>query len=74
MRAVAGLSWPSEQAWQCTIGHGIRMSGPEDHWLLHGTPLTPAVWDGVAAYLAQSGAVSCPAITPAAAPTMLRAP
>ena len=40
VRAVADLSWPSEQAWQRTIGHGIRMTGPEDHWLLlHGTPL-----------------------------------
>ncbi len=43
------------------------MSGSQDRWLLlHGTPLTPAVWDGVAAYLAQSGTVSCPAITPPA--------
>ena len=43
------------------------MSGSGDRWLLlHGTPLTPAVWDGVAAYLARSGTVSCPAITPAA--------
>jgi pimeloyl-ACP methyl ester carboxylesterase len=42
------------------------MSGPEDRWLLlHGTPLTPAVWDGVAACLTQSGTVWCPAITPA---------
>jgi pimeloyl-ACP methyl ester carboxylesterase len=51
--------------WQRGIGHGRRMSGSEDRWLLlHGTPLTPAVWDGVTAYLAQSGTVSCPAITP----------
>ena len=42
------------------------MSGSGDRWLLlHGTPLTPAVWDGVAACLAQSGTVSSPAITPA---------
>ena len=45
----------------------MRMSGSKDRWLLlHGTPLTPAVWDGVAAYLAQSGTVSCPAVTPPA--------
>ena len=67
VRAVAALNWPSEQARQRTIGRGRRMSGSEDRWLLlHGTPLTPAVWDGVAAYLAQSGTVSCPAVTPPA--------
>jgi len=42
------------------------MTGSGDCWLLlHGTPLTPAVWDGVAAHLTQSGTVSCPEITPA---------
>ena len=42
------------------------MSGSEDRWLLlHGTPLTPAVWDGVAACLTRSGTVLSPAITPA---------
>jgi 3-oxoadipate enol-lactonase len=37
------------------------------HWwvLLHGTPLTPAVWDGVAAHLGRRGQVLCPAVTPA---------
>jgi pimeloyl-ACP methyl ester carboxylesterase len=41
------------------------MSGSQDHWLLlHGTPLTPAVWDGAAAFLTRSGTVFTPAITP----------
>jgi len=44
----------------------MRMSGSQDRWLLlHGTPLTPAVWDGVATWLTPSGTVWCPAITPA---------
>jgi pimeloyl-ACP methyl ester carboxylesterase len=43
----------------------MRMGGPGDRWLLlHGTPLTPEVWDGVAACLTRSGPVSCPDITP----------
>jgi pimeloyl-ACP methyl ester carboxylesterase len=47
------------------------MSGSGDRWLLlHGTPLTPEVWDDVAACLAPSGPVLCPAITPAAAPAV----
>jgi pimeloyl-ACP methyl ester carboxylesterase len=42
------------------------MGGPGDRWLLlHGTPLTPEVWDGVAGYLAPSTPVTCPDITPA---------
>jgi pimeloyl-ACP methyl ester carboxylesterase len=42
------------------------MSGTGDWWvLLHGTPLTPAVWDGVAAHLGQPGRVLCPDVTPA---------
>ena len=42
------------------------MSGSGDRWLLlHGTPLTPAVWDDVATCLTPSGTVWCPAITPA---------
>ena len=42
------------------------MDGSGDRWLLlHGTPLTPEVWDGVAAGLTRSGPVSCPDITPA---------
>jgi len=45
------------------------MSGSGDSWLLlHGTPLTPEVWDGVAARLAPSGPALCPAITPGVAP------
>jgi pimeloyl-ACP methyl ester carboxylesterase len=41
------------------------VSGSGDRWLLlHGTPLTPAVWDGVAVCLTQSGTVLSPAITP----------
>ncbi len=43
----------------------MHMSGPGDRWLLlHGTPLTPEVWDGVAAYLRQTGPVLCPVVTP----------
>ena len=31
------------------------MSGPKEQWLLlHGTPLTPQVWDGVTGYLQDS--------------------
>jgi pimeloyl-ACP methyl ester carboxylesterase len=42
------------------------MGEPGDRWLLlHGTPLTPEVWDGVAACLTLSGPVTCPDITPA---------
>lgn len=41
------------------------MNGSGDRWLLlHGTPLTPAVWDDVAAHLRPSGPVLCPEITP----------
>jgi pimeloyl-ACP methyl ester carboxylesterase len=41
------------------------MRGSQDRWLLlHGTPLTPAVWDGAAAFLTRSGTVFTPAITP----------
>ena len=44
----------------------MRMDGPGDRWLLlHGTPLTLQVWDGVAACLTRSGPVSYPDITPA---------
>jgi pimeloyl-ACP methyl ester carboxylesterase len=44
----------------------MRMGERGDRWLLlHGTPLTPEVWDGVAAYLTLSGPVTCPDITPA---------
>jgi pimeloyl-ACP methyl ester carboxylesterase len=44
----------------------MSMGGLGDCWLLlHGTPLTPEVWDGVAACLKSSGPVSCPDITPA---------
>jgi pimeloyl-ACP methyl ester carboxylesterase len=40
------------------------MGAPDDRWLLlHGTPLTPELWDGVAACLMPSGPVSCPDIT-----------
>lgn len=42
------------------------MGEPGDRWLLlHGTPLTPEVWDGVATCLRPSGPVTCPDITPA---------
>jgi pimeloyl-ACP methyl ester carboxylesterase len=45
------------------------MSGAGDWWvLLHGTPLTPAVWDDVAAHLAPAGRVLCPDVTPAGGP------
>jgi pimeloyl-ACP methyl ester carboxylesterase len=43
------------------------MNLADDGWvLLHGTPLTPAVWDGVAAHLAPRGHVLCPEVAPAA--------
>lgn len=42
------------------------MGDSGDRWLLlHGTPLTPAVWDGVGAILNHGGPVLCPAVTPA---------
>ena len=42
------------------------MSGPEGRWLLlHGTPLTPQVWDSVAGYLRGHGPVWCPDVSPA---------
>jgi pimeloyl-ACP methyl ester carboxylesterase len=42
------------------------MSLAGDGWvLLHGTPLSPAVWDGVAGRLGRYGPVWCPAVTPA---------
>jgi len=44
----------------------MRVSGSGNRWLLlHGTPLTPEAWDGVAAYLRHCGAVLCPDVTPA---------
>ena len=43
------------------------MSGPGERWLLlHGTPLTPHVWDGVAGYLRRQGPVWCPDVSPVA--------
>jgi pimeloyl-ACP methyl ester carboxylesterase len=43
------------------------MSGASARWLLlHGTPLTPRVWDGVAGYLRAGGPVWCPDVRPAA--------
>jgi pimeloyl-ACP methyl ester carboxylesterase len=45
----------------------MGMSGPGERWLLlHGTPLTPQVWDGVAEYLRGYGQVWSPDVTPAA--------
>jgi pimeloyl-ACP methyl ester carboxylesterase len=42
------------------------MSLADDWWvLLHGTPLTPAVWDGVAGHLSPLGHVLCPVAAPA---------
>jgi pimeloyl-ACP methyl ester carboxylesterase len=42
------------------------MSLADDWWvLLHGTPLTPAVWDGVAVHLRPPGHVVCPVAAPA---------
>jgi pimeloyl-ACP methyl ester carboxylesterase len=39
------------------------------NWLLlHGTPLTPAVWDGVIPVLHEHGAVAAPAVTPGDGP------
>jgi pimeloyl-ACP methyl ester carboxylesterase len=43
------------------------MSRPEPRWLLlHGTPLTPQVWDGVAGHLREHGPVWSPDVSPAA--------
>jgi pimeloyl-ACP methyl ester carboxylesterase len=43
------------------------MEGSGGRWLLlHGTPLTPQVWDGVAGHLRRYGPVWCPDISPAA--------
>ena len=40
------------------------MSGDAGWWvLLHGAPLTPAVWDGVAAHLGRAGHVLCPDVS-----------
>ncbi|MET0695711.1 MAG: alpha/beta fold hydrolase [Propionibacteriaceae bacterium] len=37
----------------------------DDHWLLlHGTPLSPEIWDEVAELLQPYGTVSCPDVTP----------
>jgi 3-oxoadipate enol-lactonase len=45
----------------------MGMSGPGGRWLLlHGTPLTPQVWEGVAGYLREYGPVWCPDISPGA--------
>jgi pimeloyl-ACP methyl ester carboxylesterase len=46
-------------------GHTNGMTQPEPRWLLlHGTPLTPQVWDGVASYLREYGPVWSPAVSP----------
>jgi pimeloyl-ACP methyl ester carboxylesterase len=43
------------------------MDGAGGRWLLlHGTPLTPQVWDGVAGHLRGHGPAWCPDISPAA--------
>jgi pimeloyl-ACP methyl ester carboxylesterase len=43
----------------------MRMAGSGERWLLlHGTPLTPEVWDGVTPFLTPSGPVWCPDISP----------
>lgn len=48
-------------------GNNRAMSQPGARWLLlHGTPLTPQVWDGVAGHLREYGPVSCPDVSPAA--------
>jgi 3-oxoadipate enol-lactonase len=63
---LLALASHRSSTWRRRIGHGKRMRGSQDRWLLlHGTPLTPAVWDGVAARLTRSGTVLSPAITPA---------
>jgi pimeloyl-ACP methyl ester carboxylesterase len=42
-------------------------AGAASEWLvlLHGTPLSPAVWDGVSAHLSRRGHVLCPPVAPA---------
>jgi pimeloyl-ACP methyl ester carboxylesterase len=48
-------------------GIGMGMSEPDEQWLLlHGTPLTSQVWDGVAEYLQGHGPVWRPDVTPVA--------
>jgi pimeloyl-ACP methyl ester carboxylesterase len=43
------------------------MNGPGGGWLLlHGTPLTPRVWDSVVGYLRRYGPVWCPEVSPEA--------
>jgi pimeloyl-ACP methyl ester carboxylesterase len=52
------------------LGIGLGMSGPRGRWLLlHGAPLTPQVWDGVAGHLREYGSVWCPDVSPAAGGT-----
>jgi pimeloyl-ACP methyl ester carboxylesterase len=42
------------------------VNAPSSGWvLLHGTPLSPAAWDGVAAHLGRREPVLCPPVTPA---------
>ena len=42
------------------------MSGPGQRWLLlHGTPLTPQVWEGASGYLRRYGPVWSPDVSPA---------
>ena len=50
------------------LGGGIvsRMSEHAGWLLLHGTPLTPQIWNGVVDYLRGYGPVQCPEITPTA--------
>jgi pimeloyl-ACP methyl ester carboxylesterase len=45
-------------------GHRNGMTQPEPRWLLlHGTPLTPQVWDGVAGYLRDYGPAWSPDVS-----------
>jgi hypothetical protein len=48
------------------VGIVTGMDGPGGRWLLlHGTPLTPQVWDGVAGHLRRYGPVGA-ALAPVA--------
>jgi pimeloyl-ACP methyl ester carboxylesterase len=40
----------------------VRLNVDDEWWLLHGTPLTPVVWDAVAAYLGAVGRVTQPVV------------
>jgi len=50
------------------MGIVTSMQGPGGRWLLHGTPLTPQVWNGAAGHLRRYGPVGPAPVTPLFAP------